>query len=151
MYRYREAKKRSGAFAQFTVAMAKINHIFWNLATSSDINRNADIHPSVRLPHPIGLVIHEDAVVGENCMIMQQVTLGQMSGAGAPVLGKKVYVGAGAKILGAVTIGDNARIGANAVVLTDVPADATAVGVPARVTRRDAEEMKIESADNDHV
>lgn len=84
------------------------------------------------LPHPNGIVIAPGAVVGANCIIFQQVTLGTSDG-GYPTLGDEVYVGAGAKILGPVLIGDGARIGANAVVVRDVPAGCTAIGVPARV------------------
>jgi serine O-acetyltransferase len=78
------------------------------------------------------VVIHPDSVIGINCMIMQQVTLA-VGPNGAPHLGAHVDVGAGAKILGGVRIGTDAQIGANAVVLTDVPDGATAVGVPARI------------------
>jgi len=88
------------------------------------------------LPHPNGVVMHRDAVIGVNCMIMQQVTIGQLAEGGAPRLGDGVYVGAGAKVLGEITIGDGASIGANAVVLSDVPPGCTAVGIPARVVRR---------------
>ena len=70
----------------------------------------------------IGVVIHKRAVIGENCIIAQQVTIGGRSGKdGVPVLGNNVYCGAGAKILGDVHIGDNTVIGANAVVLKDTP------------------------------
>lgn len=114
----------------------KIRHIFWSLLSASDISREADIHPSVRLPHPTGVVIHGQAIVGPGCMIMQQVTLGQLAEGGAPFLDRDVYVGAGARILGPVRIGKGARIGANAVVLTDVPEGTTAVGIPARIVQR---------------
>ncbi len=83
------------------------------------------------MPHPTGIVIHPGAVVGPNCLIHQQVTIG-IEKDGVPRIGGHVDIGAGAKILGSVTIGDHAKIGANAVVLRDVPAHATAVGVPAR-------------------
>jgi serine O-acetyltransferase len=90
----------------------------------------------VVVEHQGGIVIHGNAVIGDACVIRQGVTLGnrdERSPAAAPRLGRGVSVGAGAKILGGVVIGDRARIGANAVVLIDVPAGATAVGVPARV------------------
>jgi serine O-acetyltransferase len=70
-------------------------------------------------------------------MLMQQVTIGQLAGSSVPILGSFVYVGAGAKLLGGIRIGDRARIGANAVVLCDVPEDRTAVGVPARIVPSD--------------
>ena len=101
----------------------------------SDIDRNARIHPTVRFPHLNGVVLHADAQVDENCMIMQQVTLGQTAETGAPHVHAGAYIGAGAKVLGDISIGKNARIGANAVVLESVPDNATAVGVPARVTK----------------
>ncbi len=88
------------------------------------------------IPHPNGIVIHPGSEIGPNCMILQQVTIGVADGDRAPRLGGNVLVGSGAKVLGPVRIGDNARIGANAVVLQDVPDGATAVGVPARIITR---------------
>ena len=81
------------------------------------------------MPHPTGIVIHPVAIIGSNCMIFHQVTL-----AGAVVLGSHVDIGSGAKILGPLQIGDHANIAANAVVTKDVPANATAKGIPARVS-----------------
>lgn len=87
------------------------------------------------IPHPNGIVIHPNSRIGPNCFILQQVTLaGGVDG--APQLGGNVLVGSGAKLLGGVRIGDDTHIGANAVVLQDVPAGATAVGVPARIVAR---------------
>ena len=86
--------------------------------------------------HQHGIVIHGASVIGDDCIIRQGVTLGNKSldrPDDAPTLGHRVNVGAGAKILGAVTIGDDAGIGANSVVLRDVPADSIAVGIPARI------------------
>ena len=91
------------------------------------------------MPHPNGIVIHPSCRIGPNCLIFQQVTLGSNEAGmrtGVPTLGGSVDVGAGAKILGPINIGENAVIGANAVVLTDVPANAVAVGIPARVILR---------------
>ena len=87
------------------------------------------------MPHPNGIVIHPEALIGPNCLIFQQVTIG-MGGPipGLPRIGGHVDIGAGAKILGGIVIGDDARIGANAVVFMDVPAGRTAVGIPAKVT-----------------
>jgi serine O-acetyltransferase len=113
---------------------AVLRHRFWSIVTGADIPINARIGGGLLIPHPNGVVIHNDAVVGVNCLLFQQVTLGT-NGGGAPVLGGHVDVGAGAKIVGAVTIGDHARIGMNAVVMIDVPAACTAVGVPARIVR----------------
>ena len=86
--------------------------------------------------HQHGIVVHGHCVIGDGCTIRQGVTLGNRTMEqpyDAPILGSDVNVGAGAKILGKVTIGDGANIGANAVVLKDVPSGATAVGVPARI------------------
>ena len=128
---FRAARDGVGLWPALRRKAARLRHRFWSVVTGSDIVLGASLGERLSLPHPTGVVIHQDAVVGDDCMIMQQVTIGQLAGPGVPVLGSRVYVGAGAKILGPVRIGDGARIGANAVVLTDVPPDHTAVGVPA--------------------
>lgn len=95
----------------------------------------------VRFEHQGGIVIHGFTRLGDDCVVRQGVTMGVRSPDEpfqAPVLGDRVDVGAGAVILGGVRIGDGARIGANAVVLRDVPPNATAVGIPARVIERGA-------------
>jgi serine acetyltransferase len=100
---------------------------------------SAEIGRRVVIEHQSGIVIHGSARIGDDCIIRQGVTLGNRSldePFSAPRLGKAVNVGAGAKILGGVAIGDGAQIGANAVVLSDVPAGQLAVGVPARVVVR---------------
>lgn len=130
---YQKHKANKALHAKIQCNWAKIRHILWSIVTGSDIHREAKIAPTARFPHLTGVVIHRDAQVGDNCMIMQQVTLGQTAQSGAPKLEAGVYVGAGAKILGNLRIGENARIGANAVVLIDIPQNATAIGVPARI------------------
>jgi serine O-acetyltransferase len=83
-------------------------------------------------PHPYGIIIHSQTVIGENTIVMQQVTMGGKSlvePTGAPTLGNNCYVGAGAKILGAVRIGNYVTVGANAVVTKDVPEGSVVVGV----------------------
>ncbi|QJX00633.1 serine O-acetyltransferase [Frigoriglobus tundricola] len=118
-----------------------LQHRFWSAITGADIPLNARVGGGLVLPHPNGIVIHPGAVLGPNCMIFQQVTIGAGgSKPGVPTIGGHVDVGAGAKILGGITIGDHARIGANAVVLIDVPPGATAVGVPARVLAKSADQ-----------
>lgn len=103
--------------------------------TGIEIHPGATIGRRVFIDHGMGVVIGETAVVGDDCTLYQGVTLGgtgKQRGKRHPTLGKGVVVGVGAKILGAVTIGDGAKIGAGAVVLRDVPPHTTAVGVPAR-------------------
>ena len=115
--------------------IAVLRHRFWSIVTGADIPLGCRIGGGLLLPHPNGVVIHGDVELGPNCLIFQQVTLGA-SEAGVPKIGGQVDFGAGAKVIGPVTIGDHALIGANAVVVCDVPAWATAVGVPARIISR---------------
>ena len=106
--------------------------------TGIEIHPGAQIGRRVTIDHGMGVVIGETAVVGDGCTIYQGVTLGgtgKDKGKRHPTLGKNVLVGSGAKVLGPFTVGDNARIAAGAVVLSEVPSDATAVGVPAQVVR----------------
>lgn len=107
--------------------------------TGIEIHPGAVIGNGLFIDHGAGVVIGETAVVGDNCTIYHNVTLG---GTGKdkgskrhPTLGDDVLVGTGAKILGAIRVGSNSLIGANAVLLTDVPPDSTVVGVPGRVVR----------------
>ncbi len=83
----------------------------------------------------LGCVIHSQAVIGDGCQIYQNVTIGGRNGRGHPVIGKNVFIGAGAVILGGITIGDNSVIGANATVLTDVPPGSVVVGPKATVVK----------------
>jgi len=117
-----------------------------------------EIHPAATIgrrffiDHGTGVVIGETTVIGDDCTIYQGVTLGgtgKDTGKRHPTLGNHVMVGAGAKVLGPITIGNNVRIAAGAVVLTDIPDNCTAVGIPARVVRRDGE--KVQELDQIHV
>ena len=130
---YQKQASASSNFGAFFKKTASLNHRFWSILTASDISKFAHIAPDLQLPHPNGIVIHQDVTIGHNCMIMQQVTIGQLADGKVPIVGNGVYIGAGAKVLGGITISDNAIIGANAVVLIDVPKGKTAVGVPARI------------------
>lgn len=106
--------------------------------TGIEIHPGAKIGRGVMIDHGSGVVIGETAEIGDGCTIYQGATLGgtgKDKGKRHPTLGKNVLVGAGAKVLGPFSVGDNARIAAGAVVLSEVPADATAVGVPAKVVR----------------
>ncbi|MGA2065039.1 MAG: hypothetical protein ABSG86_08720 [Thermoguttaceae bacterium] len=98
------------------------------------IGRGAEFGPGFVLIHSNGVVINGGVRGGENIYVEHQVTIGAERYR-SPTLGSNIFIGAGAKIIGCVTIGDGARIGANAVVLDDVPPQATVVGIPARVVR----------------
>jgi serine O-acetyltransferase len=117
---------------------AVLRHRLWSAVTGADIPISCRIGGGLLIPHPNGIVIHPDVVIGPNCLLFQQVTLGA-SGRGVPAIGGHVDIGAGAKVLGPITVHDHARIGANAVVLADVPPHATAVGIPARIHTEPAE------------
>jgi serine O-acetyltransferase len=98
------------------------------------LHREVTIGKNFHLIHSGNIHIHPSCIIGDNCGIQHDVTLGNnMERRGAPVLGNNVYIGVGAKILGPVTIGDGARIAANSLVVSDVPPGATAIGVPARI------------------
>ena len=104
--------------------------------TGIEIHPGATIGKGFFIDHGMGVVIGETAEIGENCLLYHGVTLGGVSLAKKkrhPTLGNHVVIGAGAKVLGAITVGDNAQVGANAVVLKDVPADSVVVGIPGRV------------------
>lgn len=106
--------------------------------TGIEIHPGAKIGKGLFIDHGAGVIIGETAEIGDNCTLYQGVTLGgtgKHKGKRHPTLGSNVFVGSGAKILGPFKVGDNAKIGANAMVLSEVPANATAVGVPARVVR----------------
>ena len=108
--------------------------------TGIEIHPAAVIGKGFFIDHGMGVVIGETAEIGDNCTIYQGVTLGGTGkdvGKRHPTLGDNVMVGAGAKVLGPVTIGSNSKIAANAVVLHAVPENSTAVGIPAKVVRRD--------------
>lgn len=104
--------------------------------TGIEIHPAATIGRRMFIDHGMGVVIGETAIVGDDVLMFHGVTLGgtsRVAGRRHPVVGNSVIIGAGAKLLGPITVGDGARIGANAVVLCDVPIGATAVGVPARI------------------
>lgn len=123
---------------------ARMMSHFARTLTGIEIHPGATIGRRVVIDHGMGVVIGETAVVGDDCLIYHGVTLGgktpmardEAVGRRHPVLGNRVSVGTGAAILGPVTIGDDAIIGALSVVLGDVPAGALAVGIPAVVKKR---------------
>ena len=108
---------------------------FW---TGIEIHPGAKIGKRLVIDHGMGIVIGETAEVGDDCLIYHGVTLGgtgKDQGKRHPTIGNNVLISCGAKVLGPFKVGDNARIAANAVVLSEVPEDATAVGIPAQVVR----------------
>jgi serine O-acetyltransferase len=134
---YARAQRRTGLIALLARQIAVLRHRFWSVVSGADIPLNTyGLGGGLLLPHPQGVVIHPDAQVGPNCLLLQQVTIGTGTKPGVPTLGGHVDVGAGAKLLGGIVIGEHAVIGANAVVVTDVPADCVAVGVPAVSKRK---------------
>ncbi len=107
------------------------------MTTGISIPAQARVGKGLRIHHFGGIIIHSEAILGEGCTLYQGVTLGDLGGwGGAPRIGNHVVIGAGAKLLGCIEIGDHCRIGANAVVRTSVPTGCLAVGIPAVVKER---------------
>lgn len=122
--------------------------------TGIEIHPGATIGKGLFIDHGSGVVIGETTIIGDNCTIYQGVTLGgtgKQTGKRHPTLGNNVMIGAGAKLLGNFTIGDNTKIAAGAVVLTDVPENSTAVGIPAKVVRKGGEKVTGVDLDQIHI
>lgn len=120
--------------------------------TGIEIHPGAKIGKGLVIDHGMGVVIGETAEIGDNCTIYQGVTLGGTGkdvGKRHPTLGDNVLVGAGAKVLGPFRIGSNSKIAANAVVLEEIPENCTAVGIPAKIVRREG--IRIEDLDQVHI
>ncbi|HSI23408.1 MAG TPA: serine O-acetyltransferase [Methylophilaceae bacterium] len=116
--------------------MARFSSHIGRWLTGIEIHPGATIGRRVFIDHGMGVVIGETAVIGDDCTLYHGVTLGGTSwkkGKRHPTLERGVVIGAGAKVLGPITVGEEAKIGSNAVVVKDVPAGATAVGIPARI------------------
>ena len=116
----------------------KILMVFSEIVTHVELPCEAQVGRGLIIEHAFDVVISGDAVLGDDVVLRNGVTIGLRHRAfrGSPVIGNRVDIGAGAKILGPITIGDDVSIGANAVVLTDVPASSIAVGIPARILPR---------------
>jgi len=122
--------------------------------TGIEIHPAASIGPGFFIDHGMGVVIGETADIGSDVTLYHGVTLGGTSlqkGKRHPTLGDRVVVGAGAKILGAITIGADSRIGANAVVVNSVPPNAVVVGVPGQVIRRNLPHQPSDAPDLEHA
>ena len=125
-----------------------ISHLA-RLVTGIEIHPGATIGRRVFIDHGMGVVIGETAEIGDDCTLYHGVTLGGTSwnkGKRHPTLGRGVVIGAGAKVLGPITLGEGAKIGSNAVVVRDVPAGATAVGIPARIIEPGQEHARQQKA-----
>jgi serine O-acetyltransferase len=121
--------------------------------TGIEIHPGAQIGNDFFIDHGMGVVIGETTIIGDSVLIYQGVTLGgtgKERGKRHPTIGSNVVIGAGAKVLGNITIGDNTYIGSNAVVIKDVPANSTVVGVPGRITKQEGKKIEI-SLDHIHV
>jgi serine O-acetyltransferase len=121
------------------------------MLTGIEIHPGATIGRRVFIDHGMGVVIGETAVIGDECTLYHGVTLGGTSwnkGKRHPTLLRGVVIGAGAKVLGPITVAEGAKIGSNAVVVRDVPAGATAVGIPARIIAPGQEQARHEKAEN---
>ncbi|MDY0324445.1 MAG: serine O-acetyltransferase, partial [Candidatus Carbobacillus sp.] len=132
--------------------LARILSLLVRFLTGIEIHPGAKIGRRLFIDHGMGVVIGETAEIGDDCVIYQGVTLGgtgKESGKRHPTLGNHVLVSSGAKVLGNITIGDCAKIGAGSVVLKDVPARSTVVGVPGRVVIRDGVRVGTDFNHND--
>ena len=146
----------------------RIAHFFYKIKfyflarLLSEIGRHftgIEIHPAALIgkglfiDHGMGVVIGETAIIGDNVTLYQGVTLGgtgKEKGKRHPTIGNNVVIGTGAKVLGNITVGDNSYLGANAVVIKDVPPNSTVVGVPGRITKQDGKKMDL-SLDHIHI
>lgn len=121
--------------------LADLYRVLSSMGLSVELPAEASIGRELQLYHPHGIVLHPETVMGARCVLRHNVTIGNTTRSdghsrGVPVVGNDVDLGAGSMVLGPISVGDRARIGAAAVVLRDVPPDAVAVGNPARVIDR---------------
>ncbi|HTY45993.1 MAG TPA: serine O-acetyltransferase EpsC [Patescibacteria group bacterium] len=133
--------------------IARLLSQFARFMTGIEIHPGARIGKGLFIDHGMGVVIGETAVIGDDVLLYQGVTLGGtglQKGKRHPTIGNNVVIGGGAKVLGNITVGDNSYIGANAVVIKDVPPNATVVGVPGRITKQDGKKIDV-SLDHAHV
>lgn len=144
------------ALIHYRIAHSLYNNKFFLIARLiSQVSRwltGIEIHPGAKIgkrffiDHGMGVVIGETAIIGNDVLLYQGVTLGGTGiekGKRHPTVGNNVVIGAGAKVLGNITVGDNSYIGANAVVIKDVPANSTVVGIPGRITKQDGKKIDV--------
>jgi len=139
------------------------NQLRWMARYAAHISRfltGIEIHPGAKIgkrlviDHGMGIVIGEPAEIGDDCLLYHGVTLGgtgKERGKRHPTIGNNVLIGTGAKVLGPFTVGDNSRIAANSVVLSAVPPNSTAVGIPARVVKKDGQKLEDYATEVDQV
>ena len=130
--------------------LARMTSHLGRFLTGIEIHPGATIGQRFFIDHGMGVVIGETAEIGDDCTLYHGVTLGGTSwekGKRHPTLGNGVVIGAGAKVLGPIMLGDGARVGSNAVVVKDVPQGATAVGIPARILDEESKVMREEAAE----
>ncbi len=132
--------------------IARLLSTWMRFLTGIEIHPAARIGKGVFIDHGMGVVIGETAEIGDGCTIYQGVTLGGRSltrGKRHPTLGRHVTVGVGAAVLGAIRIGDGARIGGGSVVVKDVPENATVVGIPARIVMQDGKALEADGGEDE--
>lgn len=127
---YQKLKKSSSLYSRLRSKLIVVRYRFWSMITGAEIDLSCQIGGGLLIPHPNGIVVHPDSVIGINCLIFQQVTL-----AGAVEIGMHVDIGAGAKLLGPLKLGNHVKVGANAVVTADAGDNVTLVGMPARAIK----------------
>lgn len=131
LYRLMQGSRR-WRLTLFEALFNKLNSVL----CSCIIGRGAEFGPGFVMIHATGIVINGHVRGGERVFLQHQVTLGVSLGTDCPVLGNDIFIGAGAKVIGKVRVGNGARIGANAVVVHDVPEQSTVVGIPAKVVQK---------------
>ncbi len=146
--RYQAVSKKGGITKLLFKPLIILRFRFWSAVCGTDIPLNSNLAGGLIIRHPNGIVIHPDAVIGPNCFIFQQVSIGTGSIPGVPIIGTHVDIGAGAKILGGIKIGDHVKIGANSVVISDVPDNCTVVGIPARIVNTSVIDISVRMVTN---
>lgn len=140
---YQKYQNSSGYISSLRKKIAVVKYRLWSTISGADIPLNCQIGGGLSMPHPNGIVIHPKVIIGVNCLIHQQVTLGVKEGENKPpVLMGHVDIGAGAKVIGNIVIGEHALIGANAVVTKNVMPHEIVAGIPAKVIGYTADTFK---------
>jgi serine O-acetyltransferase len=133
---YQKWREKKGFIALLICKICVLRHRFWSVVSGADIPLNCNIGGGLSIPHPNGIVIHPAVAIGVNCLIHQQVTIGTKRDGKLPTIKGHVDIGAGAKILGGITLHEHALVGANAVVTHDVQSHEVVAGIPARVVKK---------------